>query len=109
MVELSQDTELSLKELLLHGIHSLFLDNLDCSNLLAKSCLTLAHFAKRSLTQKFSELITILKLGLIDTDEIGLLYNKLFFIMNLLLRFFFLLLGRADTVSHFLFCNKNKL
>jgi hypothetical protein len=29
--------------------------------------------------------------------------------MNLLLRFFFLLLGRADTVSHFLFCNKNKL
>ena len=101
MVKLSKDAELSLEELLLHCIHPLFLNDLDCPDLLPKPSLAFANFAQGTLPQELSKLVAVLELGLVDTDEVRLLDDELVFVMNLLLLLFFLLLYRGNTVAHF--------
>jgi len=101
MVQLPKDTQLGLKEFLLHRIHLCLLDDLDCPYLLSKLALTCPNFAKSTLTEDLTELVAVLELLLIQSNEVCLLNDKVILSRHGRLLDFFLA-GGGDAISHLL-------
>ena len=83
VVQLPENAQLGFEELLLHGIHFCFFDDLHRPDLIHVFTFACSHLAEGALAEDSTQLITILELLLVYANEISLLNHEFILIIYL--------------------------